>query len=103
LSSNSVRAEAADGVVDDIVAALKRIIVEDLNVNVRVDQIDESAPLVEEGLGLDSVVLVQMIGIIESKLGCGFRDSDLRIRTFRNLRTLAEVIALRVRDSVGAR
>jgi acyl carrier protein len=102
VKANSVHAAAADEAVDDIIAALKQIIVGDLDVNLSVDQIDESAPLVEEGLGLDSVVLVQMIGIIEANLGCEFLDSDLRMRTFRNLRTLAEVVALRIRDRGGA-
>jgi acyl carrier protein len=59
-------------------------------------------PLLEGGLGLDSVVLLQLIALIETNLGCEFRDSDLRMRTVSNLRTLAEVIALRVRDRGGA-
>jgi acyl carrier protein len=103
VSANSGHAAAPDATVDGIVAALKCIIVEELDVNVRADQIDESAPLVETGLGLDSVMLVQLIAVIEAYFACEFRDSDLRMRTFSNLRTLAQAIDLRVRDSAGAR
>ena len=90
------------GSTDEIIAVLKRIIVQELDVNVSADQIDESTPLVEEGLALDSVVLVEMIAIVEAELSFEFRDSDLRMRTFKNLRTLADVIASRIHDGGGA-
>jgi acyl carrier protein len=103
MSADSPPAGALDGgSADEIVATLKRIIVEELDVNVNVHSFDERTPLMEGGLDLDSVVLVQMIAVVEDKLCFEFLESDLRMRTFRNLRALAEVIARRIQDHHNA-
>lgn len=81
---------------DSIIPTLKAILVEDLNLSLDRNRIDEHAPLLEDGLGLDSIVLVELIGIVESKFGFQFQDSDLRTASFKNLRTLAETISKRI-------
>lgn len=85
--------------VADVVQVLKTTIAEDLDVNLSADQIDESVPLLDGGLELDSVVIVELIGAIESRLGFEFEDSDLRTRSFQSLRTLAEVILARLANT----
>ncbi len=67
----------------------------DLNVALPTRDIDENMALVEEGLGLDSIVLVEMIGYIEDRLGFEFDEDDLSMRSFENLGVLAEVIVAR--------
>jgi acyl carrier protein len=78
-----------------IVAALKDILVERLGVGVPIDQINENAPL--EDLGLDSVVLIELIAVVETQFDFVFLDSDLRASAFESLRALAEVVAERIR------
>jgi acyl carrier protein len=71
---------------------LKRIIAEDLDVNLKFDEIDDKVPLLSGGLHLDSIVIVELISLIEDRFGFEFDDSDLNLESFRNLTTLAGVI-----------
>ena len=80
---------------DDIVAELKRIIADDLDVNLKFDEIDEKVPLLGEGLALDSIVVVELINLVENRFGFEFEDSELNVESFRNLTALAGVIERR--------
>jgi len=77
---------------EEIISGLKKIIAEDLDVNLKIEDIDESIPLLEQGLALDSIVLVEFIGLIEHHFDIEFSESDLRIDVFKNLQVLAELI-----------
>ena len=77
---------------DSVVSKLKQIIAEDLDVDLKVEEIDEKVPLFEEGLGLDSVVLVELISLIERRFGFEFEDEDLNVETFHNIQSLAAII-----------
>jgi acyl carrier protein len=56
----------------------------------------DDLPLVDGGVGLDSVRLMELIGLLEERLGFLFEESDLRVKSFSTLGSLADVIALRV-------
>lgn len=87
----------------EIIAVLKEIIANKLPSGITVQQIDEHVPLFEGGMGLDSIVLVEMIGEIEHRLRFQFQDSDLRVSTFENLTNLAHVISIRLVSAGGAK
>jgi acyl carrier protein len=76
-----------------IIDQLKEILTGDLDIHVRREEIDDSISLLEEGLALDSVVIIELIGHIEDRFGFQFGDENLRTGLFRNLTTLAEFIA----------
>ncbi len=76
----------------ELIAELKKIISEDLDVNLTVDQIDETQPLLEKGLALDSIVIVALINEIEDRFDIEFSDADLRVDTFKSLTRLAELV-----------
>jgi acyl carrier protein len=80
---------------DGIVAVLKSILLMDMNLALVSDQLDASAPLLEEGLGLDSVAIIELIAHVERRFGFQFQDADLRTSTFSSLAALAEVIRRR--------
>lgn len=77
---------------DPVIEKLKRIVADDLDVNLSYDEIDPGAPLFEEGLALDSVVLVELISFVERRFGIELRDDALNMATFQNLETLARAI-----------
>ncbi len=79
-------------VLAQVKAALKQILVEELDLNLTHEEIDEEAPLLDEGLSLDSITLVEFISLMEKRLHFEFADSDLRVASFANLGTLAEVV-----------
>jgi acyl carrier protein len=71
---------------------IKRIVVEDLDLNLTYDDLDETVPLFEEGLALDSVILVEMISFIEKRFNIQLDDDKLNTETFKNLQSIAAVI-----------
>jgi acyl carrier protein len=85
-------ADAAAAHHDPVIEKLRRIVAEDLDVNLSYDEIDPAVPLFEEGLALDSVVLVELISFVERRFGIELRDDALSMETFQNLETLAGVI-----------
>ena len=78
---------------ETLVGQLKVIIAEELDVNLKAEEIDESASLFDEnGLGLDSIAIVEFISLIEEKFGIMFADSELSPEFFSNLNVLANLI-----------
>jgi acyl carrier protein len=77
---------------DQIMEKVKRIVVEDLDVNLKYEDLDATVPLFEDGLGLDSVVLVELISFIEQRFGIEMGDEMLNMDTFKNLQSVTQVI-----------
>ena len=79
-----------------IIAKLKKIISEELDVNLGMGDIDENIPLLESGeeksLGLDSITIVELISLIEQGFEIEFYDSELNPENFTNLKKLADYI-----------
>lgn len=75
-----------------VVNQLKKIIAEDLDVNLKAEDIDENAPLFEDGLGFDSIATVELISLIEKNFRVSFTDSELSPELFTNLTVLADFI-----------
>jgi acyl carrier protein len=75
-----------------VVEKIKRIVVEDLDVNLSYEDLNETVPLFEEGLGFDSVVLVELISFIEKRFNIEMGDEALNMDTFQNLGSVAQVI-----------
>ncbi len=77
---------------DQVLERIKRIVIDDLDVNLRYEDLDETLPLFEEGLALDSVILVELIGFIEKRFDIVLGDETLNLETFQNLQSVARVI-----------
>ncbi len=71
---------------------VKRIVIEDLHLNLSYEDLDETIPLFEEGLALDSVILVELISFIEKRFNIRLEEELLNMETFRNLQSIARVI-----------
>lgn len=88
--------EAADTAAG--ITALAReiagLIVEALNLEVSAAEIDPQAPLYGEGLGLDSIDVLEIALVVSKRYGVQLRaDSEDNEKIFRCLRGLAEYIA----------
>jgi acyl carrier protein len=77
---------------DQVLEQIKRIVVEDLDVNVAYEELDESVPLFEEGLSLDSVTLVELVSFIEKRFKIVLSDDVLTTESFKDLKSVARVI-----------
>ncbi len=70
------------------------LFVQALNLEVRAEDIDPDAPLYGEGLGLDSIDILEVALILSKEYGIQLRaDSHENQQIFRSLRHLAEYIA----------
>lgn len=78
--------------IENVIDRLKQIIAEQLDVNIKLQDIDADAPLFEGGLGLDSIAIVELITLIEERFGFQFADDELNLKPFQDLRTLAQFI-----------
>jgi acyl carrier protein len=76
----------------EVVDQIKGLIASELDVNLKVADIGEDDSLFEDGLGLDSVEIVEFVTILEDRFGIQFSDLDLTKELFRNISTIADFI-----------
>lgn len=70
------------------------LMIECLNLEIAVDQIDPDAPLYGEGLGLDSIDVLEVALVVSKRYGMQLRaDSAENQHTFSSLRSLSDHIA----------
>jgi acyl carrier protein len=73
---------------------LAALLVQALNLEVAADAIDPDAPLYGEGLGLDSIDILEVALLVSKRYGVQLRaDSQENQHIFRSLRHLADFIA----------
>ena len=82
---------------EPLIDELKGLILQ-LNPSLTPEQLHENASIVED-LGLDSIVVVTLINLIEERFAFIFAEEDLTMDTFATLGVLAEFIA--TRRSIG--
>jgi acyl carrier protein len=77
-------------------AELARLIVDSLNLETEPEAIDPAALLYREGLGLDSIDLLELSVVISKRYGFQLKSDDPEItRIFSSLAALAEAVAAR--------
>lgn len=82
---------SADPGLREEVAAL---LVESLNLDIAPSEIDPQAPLYGEGLGLDSIDILEVALVVSQKYGFQMRSDDAdNTRIFASLASLADHIA----------
>jgi acyl carrier protein len=88
-ASDATAAEASA-----LASEIAELIVEALNLELTASQIDPDAPLYGEGLGLDSIDILEIALVVSKRYGVQLRaDSEDNQKIFRSLRRLAEYIA----------
>lgn len=70
------------------------LLVEALNLDISPDTIDPQAPLYGEGLGLDSIDILEVALVVSKRYGFQLRsDDEDNVRIFTSLASLVEHIA----------
>ena len=70
------------------------VLVEALNLDTAAETIDPEAPLYGEGLGLDSIDILEVALVVSQRYGFQLRsDDEDNVRIFKSLASLAEHIA----------
>jgi len=79
-----------------LVRELGELIVSALNLEIAADAIDPHAPLYKEGLGLDSIDILEVALVVSKRYGFKLREDDQdNVRIFRSLASLAHHVAER--------
>ncbi len=79
-----------------IVDTLKRLIAEDLDLNLRYEQIQDGASFLEDGLALDSISMAEFINHLERRFPIRVLDEDLDSGTFKSLDSVASLVLKRL-------
>ncbi len=80
--------------MNDLKSQVKTMIIERLKLEgMTPDQIDDSAPLFGEGLGLDSIDALEMVLGIEQTFGVKIEDEAAGLKAFKNVDSLTAFIA----------
>jgi acyl carrier protein len=88
-----INGRAVDPVLTSEIAGL---IVSALNLDVAEADIDPKAPLYKEGLGLDSIDILEVALVISKRYGFKLKDDDKdNVRIFGSLESLAAHVAER--------
>ena len=79
-----------------LVREIAGLIVKALNLEVSADEIDPSAPLYKEGLGLDSIDILEVALVVSKRYGFKLKEDDQdNVKVFRSLGSLAAHVAER--------
>jgi acyl carrier protein len=86
--------EISSDIVEALLPEVAELIVAALNLEMAATEIEPDAPLYGEGLGLDSIDILELALVISKRYGFQLRsDNEDNIRIFSSLRKLAEHIA----------
>jgi acyl carrier protein len=86
--------ETTPEVVESLLPEVAELIVSALNLDISPAEIEPEAPLFGEGLGLDSIDVLEIALVISKRYGFQLRsDNQDNLRIFSSLRALAEHIA----------
>jgi acyl carrier protein len=78
-----------------VIDELKALLISELNLeDITPDDIDASAPLFRDGLGLDSIDALELAVVLDKKYGIKIKSSDERNKEiFSSLNALADFIS----------
>ena len=90
------------GALQAILSELKRMIAHELDVRIEEKDINPAVPLLEGGLALDSMVLFELITLVEKRFGVAFSTESLNTEVFASLSALSQhILASMPSDSAG--
>lgn len=78
--------------MEKTIEQLKVIIAQRLDANIAYEEITLDAPLLEDGLGLDSIMIVELVALVEDTFGFHFGEDDLDLANFADVKTLAAFV-----------
>jgi acyl carrier protein len=77
---------------DSLKEEIKRAIVESLRLPIPVEEIENSTSLFGEGLGFDSIDVLELVLELERRFGVAITDVDTGQRVLRSVDTIADFI-----------
>ena len=89
-----LQSQPGESTTDALQKEIAELIVSALNLDIEPDAIQADDPLFGEGLGLDSIDILEVALVLSKRYGIQLRsDSEDNVRIFQSLRSLAQHIA----------
>ncbi len=86
--------DSIDSAADALLPELARLIVSALNLDLKPEEIGPDDALYGEGLGLDSIDILEVALAVSKHFGVQLRaDNENNVAIFRSLRSLAEFVS----------
>jgi acyl carrier protein len=77
----------------DLKIEIKQAIIRSLRLPIKIDELGDSTPLFGEGLGLDSIDVLELVLELERSFGVSIADEQTGIKVLRSVDTIAEFVA----------
>ncbi len=77
---------------DSLRTEIKRAIIRSLRLPITADEIGDDVPLFGEGLGLDSIDVLELVLELERSFGVSVSDEATGARVLRTVNTIAEFV-----------
>jgi acyl carrier protein len=77
---------------DTLRADIKQAIIRSLRLPITADEISDDIPLFGEGLGLDSIDVLELVLELERSFGVSITDEATGARVLRTVNTIAEFV-----------
>lgn len=78
--------------VDQIKDMVKDIILNDLDSNINEEDIRDDISLYDDGLGLDSIAIINFIVLIEKKFEISFEETEINAHLFSSINSVVEFL-----------
>ena len=78
--------------VEEVKDRLKGFIVNDLDANISITDIGDDVSLYDDGLGLDSIAIINLIVLVEKKFDMNFEENEISASLFSNINSLASFV-----------
>jgi acyl carrier protein len=82
----------------DLNTQIKQAIVRSLRLPIAWEEIGDDTPLFDEGLGLDSIDVLELALEMERQFGVSITDEQTGMKVMRSVNTLAEFVRSQRRD-----
>jgi acyl carrier protein len=77
---------------------VKQCVIDALGVKLTPAAIPDDIPLLDKGLGLDSVAILRLVSALESEFSIEIEDRVLGPELFRSVRSLSDYLATRIQE-----
>ena len=87
--------------MEDTKLQLKQIIIDDLKIPLELTEIRDDVSLYDDGLGLDSITIVNFIVSMEKTFNIDMDSSEISGSIFTNINSLAEFITTKKNNEIA--
>jgi acyl carrier protein len=85
----------------DVKSKIKEIIAVDLDVNIKIEDINDDSSLHDDGLGLDSIAIINFIVLVEKQFEINFDETEISHQLFGSINKLAECVTSKINIREG--